>query len=248
LSKDEIEYLEKIASVYHSEDLAGPNEQYHLRLRDTVIPQTGGRTALEIGCGKGLWSVVLARLYDTLDIVDGSRQLLERVVGACAGQKARIETHVGLAEEFLSATTKKWQHIYIAFLLEHVEDPVDLLRKAGRRLDSGGRLFVCVPNCLSIHRVVAFRAGMIRTPDELSANDRKVGHRRVYSEELLRRHLEEAGLQIVEMKGIGLKVASLAQIADWPPEVIAAFSDSGDLAPGHAAYIAATVISAKVSA
>ena len=242
MAREDLEHLEALASVYHSEELAGANEQYHLYLRDAVIPQTGGRTALEIGCGKGLWTVVLAQLYDTLDIVDGSEQLLAGVVAACAGRRAQITTHVALAEEFLSAGHKSWQHIYMTFLLEHVEDPFELLRRAGRRLERDGRLFVCVPNCLSVHRLVAYRAGLIRTPDELSDNDRRVGHRRVYSEDLLRRHLEEAELRILDMRGIGLKVASLAQMADWSPDVIDAFADSGDLAPGHAAYIAATAV------
>src|SRR5262245_53315999 len=66
----------QIASTYHSESLAGANEQFHIQLRDNVIPAGGGESALELGCGRGLWTQVLCDRYERLDVVDGSAELL----------------------------------------------------------------------------------------------------------------------------------------------------------------------------
>jgi len=61
--------VRRFAREYGTEELAGANEQYHLFLRDETIPEEGGASALEIGCGKGLWSQVLARRYEALENV-----------------------------------------------------------------------------------------------------------------------------------------------------------------------------------
>ena len=51
MREKEKERISDIAKVYFSEDLLGPNEQYHLTLRDLLIPRYGGKSALELGCG-----------------------------------------------------------------------------------------------------------------------------------------------------------------------------------------------------
>jgi hypothetical protein len=143
-----------------------------------------------------------------------------------------------LAEEFLRTAFETWQHIYMTFLLEHVEEPVEVLRLARARLAEDGALFVAVPNADSVHRVLALRAGLIRSTTELSENDIRVGHRRVYTQCLLREHLRKANLRITLEKPVGLKPLTLQQLEMLPGAVIAALCASGDLAPANAAYLA----------
>jgi hypothetical protein len=127
----------------------------------------------------------------------------------------------------------------MTFLLEHVEDPVLLLRLARSRLAEDGVLFVAVPNADSVHRVLALRAGLIQSTTELSDNDLRVGHRRVYTQALLREHLRQANLRITVEKRVGLKPLTLKQLGPLPEAVIAALCQSGDLAPANCAYLAA---------
>lgn len=230
--------LKRIAAVYNSESLAGVNEQYHTYLRDVIIPSSGGRSALEVGCGKGLWTAILCTLYDRLDVVDGSSELVAEVIQRCT-QHAHLTAHVAMAEEFFIRSSDTWQHIYMTFLLEHLEDPVSVLRMVHTHLDQDGILFVAVPNADSVHRVLALRAGLVRSTSELSDQDVIVGHRRVYTRDLLREHLHQAGLQIVEEKSIGLKPLTLKQLEVLPASVIAALCGSGDLVPCNAAYLTA---------
>jgi 2-polyprenyl-3-methyl-5-hydroxy-6-metoxy-1,4-benzoquinol methylase len=240
-SSDEMDRLQRIAAIYHSEALAGPNELYHIWLRDAVIPAAGGRTALEIGCGKGLWTEVLCARYGQVDVVDGSAELLEGI-SRRYGHLTRLTTHLALAEDFFSASAEKWHHMYMTFLLEHVEDVVGLLHLARNCIEADGMLFIAVPNADSVHRVLAVRAGLIPATNTLSANDIKVGHRRVYTRSLLRKHLEEAGFHVVKEEPIGLKPLTLAQLEAIPPSVIAALCASGDLVPDNAAYLATVAV------
>jgi len=233
----ELERLERISSCYESEKLAGANELYHIQVRDTLIPREGGASALELGCGKGLWTRVLCERYERVDIVDGSESLLEKVRCENENRRAEITTHRRLVEDFIRSTTMKWQHIYMTFLLEHVENPVSLLREIGNRLAEDGRLFVAVPNAESVHRVIAYRMGLIDRVDQLSENDKLVGHRRIYTVALLRNQLLDAGFSILEENTVGLKPLSLGQMEGWPRELVRAFCESGDLVGNHGAYI-----------
>lgn len=234
----ELDRLQRIAAVYHSERLAGANEQYHVYLRDTLIPEDGGRSALELGCGKGLWTRALGDRYDAVDVIDGSRELLDEVAANYGDRRAKLTTHAGLVEDFEPAPGEVWQHVYVTFLLEHVVDPVAALEHIKRFLDKDGRLFIAVPNADSVHRVVAVRMGLIETTDQLSDNDRRVGHRRVYTPQLLRSQLASSGYTILQEHPIGLKPVTLKQMETWPEEMVWAFCASGDLCPANSAYIA----------
>ena len=81
--------------------------------------------------------------------------------------------------------------------------------------------------------------GMIESIDELSENDRLVGHRRIYTPGLLRSQLTEAGFTIADLKTLCLKPLSLSQMEGWSTELARAFCESADLTPGHGAYIIA---------
>ncbi len=230
--------LREISKVYHSEQLGGVNETYHLYLRDQLIPAEGGTSALELGCGNGSWSRVLCQRYAELDIVDGSEDLLAFVKEECAGGQAVIRTHAQLVEEFLEQVTRGWQDIYMTFLLEHLVDPITCLRAACRLLEENGRMFLAVPNADSVHRILAVRAGIIQHQTNLSDSDKLVDHRRIYTRALLHEHIETAGLRITAEKAIGLKPLTLNQLSPLPENVVDALCLSGDLAPANAAYLA----------
>jgi SAM-dependent methyltransferase len=229
--------LEQIGREYRNQDLLGLNELYHVAMRDHMIAPEGGDSALEIGCGAGSWTRVLCMRYPQVDVVDGSSQLLEQVALVNAGTPAALTTHHALIEDFEPAMDRAWQHIYMTFLLEHLVDPVAALRQIGQWLTPSGILYVAVPNADSLHRVLAFRMGLIPSTDELSASDHRVGHRRVYTRALLRDHLQQAGYKIAKELSIGLKPFTLKQMEHLPANVGRALVASGDLTPDHAAYL-----------
>jgi hypothetical protein len=79
--------------------------------------------------------------------------------------------------------------------------------------------------------------GLIQSTDELSVNDHRVGHRRVYTRSLLQDHLQQAGYKIAKELSIGLKPFTLKQMEHLPASVGKALAASGDLALDHGAYL-----------
>lgn len=236
--KKELNRISKIKEVYHAESISGANEQYHISLRDLIIPERGGHSALELGCGKGIFTKKLCELYNSVDVVDGSTELLNRISKECNHLRAKLKTHSVLVEDFTPSPGQTWQHIYMTFLLEHLQDPVAVLKRFKPLLAKDGWLFLAVPNANSLHRAIAFRMGLIKSVDQLSENDKLVGHRRVYTTELIRSHVEAAGLKIISEKHFGLKPVNLKLMENWSKELISALCHSGNLCPSNAAYIA----------
>ena len=237
-TEHEKERVERVAKEYHSSELAGVNEMYHIYVRNRVISESGGKNALEIGCGKGLWTSVLCDRYDEVDIVDASDELLHRIVEENQNKRAKINIHHALIEEFNPPHDKKWDHVYLTFLLEHLVDPVSVLMEIRRYLSPHGIIFVAVPNANSVHRILAVRMGLIRSTTELSKNDEKMGHRRVYTLEMLKDQVREAGFKIINEWNLGLKPLSIKQMEGWSKDLLWALCDSGDLCKGCGAYIA----------
>lgn len=236
---NERESLQVIAGLYQHESLAGINEALHVAVRDAVIPAAGGESALEIGCGAGLWTTVLCQKYPQVDVVDASPLLLNHVKGLCAHSPATLDCHEAMIEAFRPPEGKKWFHIYLTFLIEHLVDPISVLKMIKPWLLPDGAIFVAVPNANSFHRELAVRMGMLQSVHELSDNDKRLGHRRVYTMDLLTDHVVKAGYVVQEQYYVGFKPLSLAQMQDYPPDLIKALCGGGDLAGKHAAYIGA---------
>lgn len=234
---DEYSKLKEIGTTYLAHDLQGLNELYHLAMREQMIVPHGGESALEIGCGAGLWTRALCARYRQVDVVDGSSELIERVIAENANSRAKLTTHHALIESFSPGPHQQWQHIYMTFLLEHLANPVVVLQRISEWLLPHGMLFVAVPNANSLHRVLAHRMGLIKSTDDLSDNDHRVGHRRVYTRQLLYDHLQQAGYVITKEVSIGLKPFTLKQMEQLPVDVAKVLASSGDLVPEYGAYL-----------
>lgn len=86
--------------------------------------------------------------------------------------QADLQSEVSADARFAGWAT----HAACSEVLEHVDDPVALLRNARRYLTPGARLVVTVPG------------------GPMSAFDRHIGHRRHYTPELLRQTFADAGM------------------------------------------------------
>jgi SAM-dependent methyltransferase len=104
--------------------------------RDVTRHFEPGARMLDVGCGSG-W---LAEHFDDYTGVDGSPEAV-----AAAGQRGR---HVMLAtvEQPLPFDDASFDGAIVKDLLEHVEDPVFVVREVLRVLRPGGRAFASSPD------------------------------------------------------------------------------------------------------
>lgn len=192
-----------------------------------------GETVLELGPAEGVMTELLVTTGMKLTLVEGALDLAEDLRRRFPA--ARV-VH-GLFEEY--CPTETFDNIILGHVLEHVEDPVDLVRRASRWLDpDNGRMFAAVPNAHSIHRQAAVQMGLLETEDELNEQDVLHGHRRVFNMADLLELFREAGAVVEASGGYWLKPLSNRQIEDsWTAEMIAAFMVLGERYPDIAGEI-----------
>lgn len=125
----------------------------------------------------------------------------------------KVEFHHNLIEEL--DVDEQFDTVTMLNVLEHVADPVEVLRKAASLLSNDGTLIVHVPNAYAVNRRLAVLMGTLETCEELSPFDINVaGHRRSYTLKTLKADIEKAGLRITATGGVFYKMLSTPQM-DW---------------------------------
>lgn len=187
---------------------------------------------LELGPAEGIMTDILYPYFEDYTIVDGADFWVEEIVKKYPG----IDGYVSLFEEF--KPTRTFDNIVLGHVLEHVENPVDIIKQVSSWLSHGGRILAAVPNSNSIHRQAAVLMGMLKSEKELNDTDKKNGHRRVYDMEMLSKDFTDAGLKVVASGGYWLKPESNGQINEnWTENMIDSFLELGEKYPEIAGEI-----------
>lgn len=193
----EYKSLNQIAEDYDDGPFDRVMRTYMVR---TLEPFFKTGNALEIGCFNGAFSVHLAKLFADLTVVDAVDEFLDNV-RRLVGDRAK--TVCTLIEDF--DTDQKFDNIFLTHILEHLIDPVSVLKKASTLLSPGGRIHLVVPNGGAASRQIAVKMGILNTCSSLSEADTKHGHRRVYFLDSLVGEVRDAGLKVVQTGGIFFK-------------------------------------------
>ena len=187
---------------------------------------------LEMGPAEGFMTRQLLPLATKLTIVEGAAKFCDDLRRNHPTASVVHSTF----EEFSPA--ERFDSIVLGHVLEHVVDPVGVLRRAKSWLNPGGRVLAAVPNSRSLHRQAAVIMGLLRSEDDMSDADRHHGHRRVMNPESFRHLFSQAGLSIEVFGGYWLKPLSNQQIeSSWTPEMFQAFMQLGERYPDIAAEL-----------
>jgi ubiquinone/menaquinone biosynthesis C-methylase UbiE len=144
--------------------------------RDTIFPS--GSKVLEAGCGTGAQTIILAQnnpdsQFISIDISKDSLKTAAERMRACNVTNVNFQQ----ADLFkLPFESEFFDHIFVCFVLEHLEDPVAALVRLGRVLKKGGTItaiegdhgsFYCYPE--SREALLAFEC-LIRIQAQLKGN------------------------------------------------------------------------------
>jgi len=156
--------------------------------------------ALEMGCYTGDFTELIADRYADVTVIEASDEL---VAAASARLGSRARFVCGTFETV--SVPERYDNVFLVHTLEHLDDPVTVLRRAGRWLSDRGRLFVVVPNANAASRQIAVQMGLIPFNDAVTEDERAHGHRKTYRMDTLEREAIDAGLKIAHRGGVFFK-------------------------------------------
>ncbi len=176
---------------------------------DSCIENARGRSLLDLACGDGMMTEMFAKHFDRVVGVDASCKHLADAIT----RVPQAEFHECLIEELELDET--FDSIFLLDIMEHVIDPVSVLRKSASFLNDDGIMIAHVPNAHAVNRKIAVLMGTLEACEELSPFDIEIaGHRRYYTLGTLKEDFEKAGLRVVKTGGIFYKIMSTPQM-DW---------------------------------
>ena len=192
---------------------------------------------LELGPAEGLMTQHLVKEKADITVVDGSELFCEQL----KSKFPKITVINSLFENF--HPDKKFSSILLGHVLEHVNDPVEILKLVKHWLEPDGVILASVPNSRSIHRQAAVIMGLQPSEDTMSELDYHHGHRRIYNPESFRSDFTKSGFHISHYGGYWLKPVTNSQIhSSWTKEMLYAFMKLGERYPDIAGeiYVVAT--------
>jgi SAM-dependent methyltransferase len=191
---------------------------------------------LNLGLGYGAWDERLSERDDDIVGLDLDAALVEHF-RARYPRVRYVHTDV-----FEYQPDGPLDTIVASHFLEHVDEPVELLGRMRRWLAPDGRIVILVPNAESIHRRIGQRMGLLAQVTDLNEADLRIGHRRVYTADLLRAHCLAAYLRVRLLTGVTFKPLSNAQLAQLPRSYVdACVAMAGEELGSLACQLAAVV-------
>lgn len=189
-------------------------------------------TFLEIGPSLGIMTEKLQNITQNYFICEGSSYFAKKL----EEKYPNITVYNCLIEELHEE--KKYDLILLGHVLEHVDNPIEVLKQIKKLLKEDGKLITIVPNSNSLHRQAAVIMGILNDQKELNETDIFHGHRRVYDLEMLKNDFRESNYEIEEFGGYWLKPLSNKQLSEqWTPEMLEAYFKLGEKYPEISAEI-----------
>lgn len=163
---------------------------------------------LELGLGHGLTTALFSERFLRHVVLDGSSAVIKQFKAGFPNCRADVvETYF---EDF--TTEERFDVIVMGFVLEHVNDPLGVLRHYRKFLKPGGQIFIAVPNAETLNKRVGLAAGLIDDLTRLNDGDRELGHLRLFTVKSLQRLVSEAGYAVTNLEGIFLKPLTTKQL------------------------------------
>jgi 2-polyprenyl-3-methyl-5-hydroxy-6-metoxy-1,4-benzoquinol methylase len=232
MSEKEIAHLESINPFYEKGDYM---DELMIEREIEIIKRYdfGGKSALEVGCGNGLSTEKLCNLFNDIEVIEPSVkniELLRRKV-------PNVTCYNTLLDDY--KTDRKYDFVFFLNVIEHVEDPIASLKKLSFLVKDEGLIFISAPNCMSLNRRAGYKMGLLKSYDQMAPKDYEVGHRRLYTVDMLTDHCNQASLKVLSMKGMYLKPLSETQMINLGDEAVRAFYTLGEDVPDLCASLLA---------
>ena len=156
---------------------------------------------LELGSFRGDFTRKLLPYFDDVTCVEASDEAIS-IAKNEFGEKVKFVNSL-----FEKATLpKKYDNIVLTHVLEHIDDPVSVLKRINDEwLSDKGRFFLVCPNANAPSRQIAVKMGLISHNSAVTPAEKEHGHTITYTLDTLERDAKAAGLKVVHRSGIFFK-------------------------------------------
>ncbi len=173
----------------------------HPFMLKSFIPFFREGSMLELGSFKGEFTKRLQPFFNDITCVEASDEATDEA-RKMLGDK--VQFHNALFENL--TLPKKYDNIVLTHVLEHIDDPVALMKKINDEwLTDTGRFFLVCPNANAPSRQIAVKMGLISHNAAVTPGEKEHGHVITYSLDTLERDAKAAGLHVVHRSGIFFK-------------------------------------------
>jgi len=156
---------------------------------------------LELGSHKGQVTERLVPHFDDITCVEAS-DVAAKEAAEKLGDKVKIVT--SLFEDVKLPV--KYNNIVMTHVLEHIDDPVKVLKRVNDEwLADGGKFFLVCPNANAPSRQIAVKMGIISHNSAVTPAEKAHGHNITYTLDTLERDAKAAGLKVTYRSGIFFK-------------------------------------------
>jgi len=156
---------------------------------------------LELGSFKGDFTRRFLPYFNDITCVEASDV-------AVAEAKQKLGNKVKFVNDLFEKANlpKQYDNIVLTHVLEHLDDPVRVLKRINDEwLAEDGRFFLVCPNANAPSRQIAVKMGLISHHAAVTSAEVEHGHRRTYTLDTLERDAGAAGLKVVHRSGIFFK-------------------------------------------
>lgn len=173
----------------------------HRFMVESFLPFIIKGKCLELGSFKGDFTKRLIPLFDDITCVEASEVAIEEARQLVSNKVKFVQ---GMFETV--SLSEKYDNIILTHVLEHLDEPVRVLKKIREEwLTDNGRFFLVCPNANAPSRQIAVRMGLISHNSAITPAEKEHGHRITYSLDTLERDARAAGFKVVHRSGIFFK-------------------------------------------
>lgn len=201
------ENLEQYITTYSNDSYEKENlrtiENYYKKI---ISYSRIKKSILELGIGHGLNLDMLKGVFDKTTVIEGSSSLVLKY--------SDFDKNIEIIESYFEDynTADKFSVISMGFVLEHVENPEQILIKYKEFLEEGGAIYVGVPNATSLHRIIGHDAGFLEDLKMMSDADYAFGHKRFLTNNEWLEMFANIGFQVAKNEGLYLKPFTTPQL------------------------------------
>lgn len=178
------------------------NFDYILRdyMMQSFSPFLAPGKALELGCYMGEFTALIQKHFSDVTVIEAADELIEK-------SRQRLGDGVNFVHSTFETVDLKdhYDSIFLMHTLEHLDEPVLVLKRINQWLSERGRFFLVVPNANAPSRQIAVKMGLVPYNSAVIEPERLHGHRKTYSLDTLEHEAITGGLKVIHRGGVFFK-------------------------------------------